>query len=661
MRREEHFLPAKSRLTEDFLPISRSDMDARGWDQLDFLLISGDAYVDHPSFGGAIISRILEKEGFRVGILPQPNWRSSEDFLRMGKPRLAVLITAGNLDSMLNAYTAAKKRRRTDSYSPGGHTGYRPDRASIVYSNRVRELWPEIPLILGGIEASLRRLAHYDYWSDTVRRSILLDCRADLLVYGMGERQIREIASLLEKGVPISKIRHVAGTCFSIPVSERLTGKPCIELPSFEEVRCDKKAFARAFALQYGERNPLEGRRLAQLHGERLVVQNPPALPLTTEELDAIYELPYMREPHPVYEPAGGVPAIEEVRFSLVGHRGCYGECAFCALASHQGSIIQKRSHASLLEEAKKLIAHREFKGYIHDVGGPTANFRNPPCRLPQPSGTCGKRRCLAPSPCSNLLVEHGDYLDLLRALRALPGVKKVFIRSGIRYDYVMADPDETFLAELCAHHVSGQLKVAPEHVSSKVLRLMGKPGKEVFLRFKEAYERMNRKLGKRQFLVPYFLSSHPGSDLEAAVELAEFLRDIRHIPEQVQDFIPTPGSLATCMYYTEMDPFTHEPLYVAKSPREKAMQRALLQYMNPRNYDLVREALLKIGRSDLIGDGPKCLIPATPRRRADGAPGLTAQQRKTNLPQRTASRTVTPAPPKEQRFSGKSRKRRVR
>lgn len=636
-------------------------MDARGWDRLDFLLVSGDAYVDHPSFGGAIISRVLEKDGFRVGILPQPNWRSSEDFLRMGEPRLAVLVTAGNLDSMLNAYTAAKKRRRTDSYSPGGHTGYRPDRASIVYSNRIRELWPEIPLILGGIEASLRRLAHYDYWSDAIRRSILLDCRADLLVYGMGERQIREIASLLERGVPISKIHHVAGTCFPMPSSGRVTGKPCIELPSFEEVRCNKKAFAKAFALQYGERNPLEGRRLVQPHGGgRLVVQNPPAVPLTTKELDAVYELPYTREPHPVYEPAGGVPAIEEVRFSLVGHRGCYGECAFCALVSHQGSIIQTRSHASLLKEAGKLIKHKTFKGYIHDVGGPTANFRHSPCRLPQPSGTCGKRKCLAPSPCSNLLVEHGDYLDLLRALRALPGVKKVFIRSGIRYDYVMADSDGTFLRELCAHHVSGQLKVAPEHVSSKVLRLMGKPGKEVFLRFKEAYEHMNRKLGKRQFLVPYFLSSHPGSDLEAAVELAEFLRDIRHIPEQVQDFIPTPGSLSTCMYYTEIHPFTGESVYVAKSPHEKAMQRALLQYTNPRNYDLVKEALMKAGRADLIGDSPKCLIPATPRRRADGAPDFAAQRRKTNLPQENTSRTRTPASSKERRFSGMSRKRRV-
>ncbi|MEG6585476.1 YgiQ family radical SAM protein [Dendrosporobacter sp. 1207_IL3150] len=592
---------------EHFLPISKEDMQARGWEQLDFLFISGDAYVDHPSFGPAIICRLLEKLGFKVGIIAQPDWRTTADFKRLGKPRLGVLVSAGNLDSMLNKFTAAKKFRSNDDYSAGGKSGYRPDRATIVYCNRIRELWKNIPIIVGGIEASLRRFAHYDYWSDSVRRSILIDSRADILVYGMGEKQLKEISLQLASGIAVSDIRDVQGTCY------RLTSLDSIwdytEIPDFSDVQSDKKKFAEAFKIQYQEQDPIRGKTLVQNHGEYYVVQNKPALPLTTAEMDEIYDLPYKRTYHPIYEKDGGVPAIQEVKFSLVSHRGCFGGCSFCAIVSHQGRIIQSRSQESIINEAKILINMPDFKGYIHDVGGPTANFRIPACKHQAERGACKGRHCLAPEPCKNLDTNHSDYLSLLRTLRTLPGVKKVFIRSGLRYDYLMTAKDEEFLQELCQHHVSGQLKIAPEHVSPKVTKLMGKSGKDVYLRFANAYQRINKAIGKEQYLVPYFMSSHPGCGLKEAVELAEFIRDLKYHPEQVQDFIPTPGSLSTCMYYTGINPLTNEKVYVAKDPHEKKLQRALIQYRNPRNYQLVHEALIKANRQDLIGFEPKCLI----------------------------------------------------
>ncbi len=594
-------------MQQAFLPISKQDMENRGWNQLDFLLISGDAYVDHPSFAPAIIGRILESQGFKVGIIAQPDWRNLTDFKKMGKPRLAVLVTAGNLDSMLNKYTAAKKIRSTDNYSPGGQPGLRPDRATIVYANRVREVFKKTPIIIGGIEASLRRFAHYDYWSNEVRRSILIDSKADLLIYGMGEKQIVEIAQLLANKVPISEIHSVRGTCYVckyMPDSARY-----IEIPSYEAVSTNKLDFAAAFKVQYEEQDPIRGSIIVQQHLHDYFVQNPPALPLTTVEMDAIYDLPYQRNYHPCYEEDGGVPAIQEVKFSLVSHRGCYGGCSFCAIVSHQGRIIQTRSQESIIKEAKLLTESEDFKGYIHDVGGPTANFRMPACKQQQQIGTCKNRQCLFPKPCRNLNTDHSDYLQLLRALRNLPKVKKVFIRSGIRFDYLMSANDKEFLIELCRYHVSGQLKVAPEHVSKNVLRLMGKSSKEVYIKFMEAFEQCNKKLGKEQYLVPYFISSHPGATLKEAIELAEFLRDIHYTPEQVQDFIPTPGSLSTCMYYTEINPLTGENVYVAKTAYEKKMQRALLQYKNPKNYELVYKALVTANRKDLIGFNEKCLI----------------------------------------------------
>jgi len=612
-------------MSELFIPISKADMERRGWEQLDFLFISGDAYVDHPSFGPAIICRLLEKHGYRVGIIPQPDWRSHDDFKRLGKPRLGVLVSAGNMDSMLNKYTAAKKYRSRDNYSPGGVSGRRPDRATIVYCNRIREIWKNIPLIIGGIEASLRRFAHYDYWSDSVRRSILIDSRADLLIYGMGERQILEIASQLKQGVPVSAIRNVQGTCYVVSSPDELWDYK--EIPSYEAVAADKKMFAAAFKEQYLEQDPIRGKTLVQRHQDKYVVQNRPAMPLTTAELDEIYELPYQRTYHPIYEAAGGVPAIQEVKFSIVSHRGCFGGCAFCAIVSHQGRIIQSRSHQSIINEAQKIIQLPDFKGYIHDVGGPTANFRQPACAQQLEHGTCRGKQCLFPSPCRNLNTDHSDYLALLRALRQLPGVKKVFIRSGLRYDYLMAANDREFLRELCQYHISGQLKVAPEHVSAKVTNLMGKSGKKVFVQFAEAFRRINAMLGKEQYLVPYFMSSHPGAGLKEAIELAEFLRDIEYHPEQVQDFIPTPGSLSTCMYYTGINPLTNEKVYVAKSPKEKQMQRALMQYRDPANYWLVYEALTKAGRQDLIGFGPKCLI--KPPQISNSKPMTSRQTRK--------------------------------
>lgn len=595
-------------MKNEFLPISKEDMIQRGWDRLDFLFVSGDAYVDHPSFGPSILCRLLEKHGYRVGIISQPDWRSTLDFKKMGKPRLGVLVSAGNLDSMLNKFTAAKKYRSTDNYSPGGKAGCRPDRATIVYCNRIREVWKNIPLIIGGIEASLRRFAHYDYWSNSVRRSILIDSRADILVYGMGEKQLIEIATQLRQGITISDIRNVQGTCYKTDSIEHLWNY--IESPDYENVSTDKQAFNHAFKIQYQEQDGIRGKTVAQKHGESFIVQNAPALPLTTEEMDEIYDLPYQRTYHPIYEIAGGIPAIQEVKFSLVSHRGCFGGCSFCAIVSHQGRIIQSRSQESIISEAKKIIVMPDFKGYIHDIGGPTANFRIQSCQHQTERGTCKNRQCLAPNPCKELTTTHTDYLTLLRTLRALPGVKKVFIRSGLRYDYLMADPNnEEFLRELCEHHISGQLKVAPEHISPKVTNLMGKSGKNVYMKFMQAYKRINENLGKEQYLVPYFMSSHPGSGLKEAIELAEFIRDLNYRPEQVQDFIPTPGSLSTCIYYTGINPLTNEKVYVAKDILEKKMQRALMQYRDPKNYMLVYEALVKANRQDLIGHGPKCLI----------------------------------------------------
>jgi len=590
-----------------FFPVNREEMEARGWAGLDFLLISGDAYVDHPSFGPAVIARVLESRGFRVGILPQPDWKSREPFLAMGRPRLAALVTAGNLDSMLNRLTASKKSRSRDSYSPGGKAGLRPDRATVVYGSRVRECWKDLPLVIGGVEASLRRFAHYDYWSDDVRRSVLIDSGADLLVYGMGEKQITEIAALLDRGVPVEKIRSVRGTMYrSAELPE--DGKT-VAVPSWEEVSSDRRKFAEAFRLQYPEQDPFHGKAVAQRFGNVWTVQNPPPRPLIMDEMDQVYGYPYTRTYHPMYEKDGGVPAIEEVRFSLTSHRGCFGSCSFCAIHYHQGRIIQARSHGSLVEEARLLTTLPDFKGYIHDVGGPTANFRIPACDDQLVRGACRNRQCLFPAPCPKLRADHSDYLELLGKLRALPGVKKVFIRSGIRFDYLMADKKTPFLEELCAHHVSGQLKVAPEHVSPGVLSVMGKPGCEVYGKFMEAYAEMNRKLGKKQYLVPYFISSHPGAELKDAVRLAEFLRDIRFQPEQVQDFIPTPGSLSTCIYYTGIDPFSGKKVHVPKDRNERKMQRALLQYREPKNRETVLRALDTAGRPDLVGEGPLCLV----------------------------------------------------
>lgn len=582
-------------------------MEERGWETLDFVFISGDAYVDHPSFGPAILCRLLEKHGYRVGIIPQPDWHSTRDFARLGRPRLAFLVSAGNMDSLLNQFTAAKKRRHEDAYSPGGEGGHRPARATIVYANRLRELYPEVPIIIGGIEASLRRFAHYDYWSDEVRRSILVDSMADLLVYGMGERALLEIAADLHQGVAVENIQDVAGTCFRVRGFDYVYDY--LKLPSFAAVRAEKRAFAEAFRTAYLEQDPIRGRRLAQQNDEWCVVQNPPAKPLTEAEMDEVYDLPYQRTYHPIYEKAGGVPAIKEVQFSLVSQRGCFGGCNFCAIISHEGRIIQRRSHASILREARLLTQLPGFKGYIHDVGGPTANFRRTSCDAQLVRGTCRGKPCLSPEPCAHLVADHSDYLQLLRELRALPGVKKVFVRSGIRFDYLLLAKDD-FLEELCAHHVSGQLKIAPEHISDRVTRLMGKSNRAVYLEFVRRFRRVNEKLGKKQYLVPYFMSSHPGAELSDAIELAEFLHDMGYHPQQVQDFIPTPGTLSTCMWYTGLHPLTGEPVYSAKRPEEKRMQRALMQYWLPRNHAIVRKALRLAHREDLIGYGTNALVP---------------------------------------------------
>ena len=595
---------------DTFLVTERADMEARGWAELDFVLISGDAYVDHPSFAPAVIGRYLESKGYRVGIIAQPDWNDVNAFKKLGKPRLASLVTAGNLDSMLNKFTAAKKIRREDDYSPGGEAGHRPDRATLVYSNRMKEAFRDVPLIIGGIEASLRRFGHYDYWSDTVRRSILVDSKADVLIYGMGELQIIELAEALDQNRFEESLPNIRGICY---MSKDIPSIDCVECPSFEEIKADKMAFTDAFRIQYDEQDPFYGRPIVQKHGDRYVVQNVPALPLTQEQMDAAYDLPYTRKWHPSYDDKGGVPALSEVQFSLVSQRGCFGSCSFCAITNHQGRIIQNRSHQSLIDEAKLMINMDGFKGYIHDVGGPTANFRHLACDKQAVFGACKGRTCAAPEPCENLNTNHDDYIALLRKLRKLKGVKKVFVRSGLRYDYVLADNNKAFVKELCQYHVSGQLKVAPEHVSKRVTTMMGKAGKEEFLTFKKWFEEANRELGKKQYLVPYFMSSHPGCTLEDAIELAEFLRDQHMYPEQVKDFIPTPGSLSTCMYYTGINPLDGKPVYVAKKGRDKAKQRALMQYKNIENYDLVKEALIEANRRDLIGFGPECLIPSRP------------------------------------------------
>ena len=603
-------------MQKDYLPISREDMERRGWEQCDFVYVSGDAYVDHPSFGTAIISRVLESRGFKVGIIAQPDWRDKRSVQVLGRPRLGFLVSAGNMDSMVNHYSVSKKRRKNDSYTPGGVMGKRPDYAVCVYCRLIRSVYGDVPIIAGGIEASLRRLAHYDYWSDRMKPSILLDSGADLISYGMGERSIVEIAEALDSGLAVGDISFIDGTVYK---TERLEDVyDYALLPEYGELLRDKKTYAKSFYVQYSNTDPFSGKRLVEPYGGSFggteespvfVVQNPPAKPLSTQEMDDVYALPYMRSYHPSYEAAGGVPAIREIKFSLISCRGCFGACSFCALTFHQGRIIQARSHESLLEEARLLTQEPDFKGYIHDVGGPTANFRFPACEKQLTKGACPHKQCLFPEPCKNLRADHRDYVALLQKLRALPGVKKVFIRSGIRFDYVLADPDRTFLKELCQYHVSGQLKVAPEQVADRVLVRMGKPKNEVYRRFVKAYREMNTCLGMDQYLVPYLMSSHPGSSLKEAVELAEHLRELGYMPEQVQDFYPTPSTISTCMYYTGYDCRTMEKVYVPKNPHEKAMQRALIQYRNPKNRELVEEALKMAGRTDLIGYGPKCLL----------------------------------------------------
>lgn len=599
-------------MQREFLPINKNDMELRGWDRCDFVFVTGDAYVDHPSFGPAIISRVLESYGYRIGIIAQPDWKDSNSITILGKPRLGFLVSSGNMDSMVNHYTVAKKKRQTDAYSPGGLMGKRPDHAAVVYCNLIRKQYKDTPIILGGIEASLRRLAHYDYWSDKVKRSILLDSQADLISYGMGEHSIVEIAEALDSGIDVKDITFINGTVYKAKSLESVYD--AIVLPDYQSITEDKREFARSFHIQYTNTDPLYGKRLAERYKDgEYVVQNPPAKPLSQAEMDRVYSLPYMRDYHPSYREAGGIPAIEEVKFSLTSNRGCFGGCNYCALTFHQGRILQTRSHESIIAEANQLVWDKDFKGYIHDVGGPTANFRHMACEKQGTKGACANRQCLFPTPCKNLKVDHKDYLTLLRKLRALPNVKKVFIRSGIRFDYLMADQDDTFMTEMCEHHVSGQLKVAPEHISDNVLRLMGKPENAVYEKFIEKYKRINQKIGKEQYVVPYLISSHPGSTLQEAVKLALYLRDMGYMPEQVQDFYPTPSTISTCMYYTGLDPRTMEEVYVPKSPHEKAMQRALIQYRNPKNHDLVMEALKKAGREDLIGFDKQCLI--RPRR----------------------------------------------
>lgn len=590
----------------DFLPICQDDMSKRGWDSVDFVIITGDAYVDHPSFCTAIVSRVLEAEGFRVGIIPQPDWKNPESVKILGRPNIAFLINAGNMDSMVANFSSRTKRRSRDQFTPGGAAGKRPDRAVIVYTSLAKAAYKGIPVVIGGIEASLRRLAHYDYWSDALRRSILLDSKADMLIYGMGEKPLWDISKALKEGASIKDLKNIRGT---VVKSSQLPEGEFITLPSYEEMLADKKRFAESFATQYKNTDPFSGQMMVEKTGIQYVIQNPPAHILSMEEMDKVYALPYMGAVHPIYEAQGSVPAIKEVEFSLISARGCFGSCNFCALTFHQGRIIQARSHQSIIDEAIRLTKKPGFKGYINDVGGPTANFRQPACRKQLTSGACPDRRCLFPKPCPNLEVSHADYLELLRKLRAIPGIKKVFIKSGIRFDYLVADPDQTFFHELCMHHISGQLKIAPEHISASVLDLMGKPRPEVYKKFEAMFKKENQRIGKKQYLIPYLISSHPGSDLKAAIELAEYLHQEGFIPDQVQDFYPTPGTVSTCMYYTGYNPLTMEKVYVPKSEEEKSMQRALLHFHKPENREKVRKALIKAGRQDLIGKGPKALI----------------------------------------------------
>lgn len=612
-----------------FLPISKEDLLERNIEQLDFVFVSGDAYVDHPSFGHAIISRVLESHGYTVGMIAQPDWKDESSITILGKPRLGFLVAAGNMDSMVNHYYVSKKRRETDAYTPGGKIGKRPDHATVVYGNLIRKTYRDVPIIIGGIEASLRRLSHYDYWDNQLKRSILLDSQADIISYGMGEKSIVEIADALQSGISIKDICFVKGTVYK--AKDLSTVYDAIHLPSYDKVKTDKKEYAKSYGIQYENTDFITAKTLVEEYPNgTYIIQNPPQPPMTVEEMDKVYALPYMRTYHPSYEEAGGVPAIKEIKFSLISNRGCFGGCSFCALTFHQGRTVQVRSHESIVEEAEIITQDKDFKGYIHDVGGPTANFRHPSCEKQLEHGVCKTKQCLFPKPCKNLTVDHKDYLSLLRKLRNVPKVKKVFVRSGIRFDYLMADADDSFFKEMVEHHVSGQLKVAPEHISDKVLQLMGKPENQVYEKFVKKYERLNDNLGKKQFIVPYLMSSHPGSDLTEAILLAEYLRDIGYMPEQVQDFYPTPSTISTVMYYTELDPRNMKPVYVCKNPHEKAMQRALIQYRNPKNYDLVYEALMKAQREDLIGFDKKCLIRP---RNTTGKPGHRPTGTVTNSP----------------------------
>lgn len=629
---------------EGFLPVNREDMLERGWTQPDFVYVMGDAYVDHSSFGPAIISRVLEAHGYKVAMLPQPDWNDPSSVMEFGEPRLGFLVSGGNMDSMVNHYTVAKHHRKTDSYTPGGVMGKRPDRAVTVYCNLIRKSYKHTPIIIGGIEASLRRLAHYDYWSDRVRRSVLLDSGADLLSYGMGEHSIVEIADALNSGLEVKDITWISGTVYKTRYEDEIYD--AIRLPDYEEITTDKRKYAESFAIQYRNTDPIIAKRIYECYdGAMFVVQNPPAAPLSQMEMDDVYALPFMRAWHPMYDAAGGIPAFGEIKESITQARGCFGECNFCALTMHQGRIVQCRSHESVLEEAKEITQDKEFKGYIFDVGGPTAEFRGPSCEKQLTKGTCVGRKCLWPEPCKNLKVDHCDYVKLLREVRSLPGVKKVFIRSGFRFDYLMADPNKEFLREICQYHVSGQMRVAPEHVSDGVLKEMGKPKVEVYNSFVKEFEKINRELGLKQYIVPYLMSSHPGSTLKDAIKLAEYIRDMGYIPEQVQDFYPTPGTVSTTMYYTGLNPLTMEKVYVPRNPHEKAMQRALIQYRNPENYELVKEALLREHREDLIGFDPSCLI--RPRKTTDGTErtGRPSQKKENRKQTGHHSRTGSRAP----------------
>ena len=644
----------------EFLPVTAAEMKARGWDKPDFVYVTGDAYVDHPSFGVSIISRVLEDAGYRIAILSQPDYKSAEDFKRFGRPRLGFLVTAGNIDSMVAHYTAAKKKRTYDYYSPGGKMGLRPDRACIVYSNRIREAYGDVPIILGGLEASLRRFAHYDYWDDKIRRSVLVDSRADILTYGMGENILLRIAALLDRGVPVKKIRDVRGTCFLIKEGEPVHFDVAAEF-DFDVLKSDKKKYAEAFGVQYKNQDAISGKAILEHYDDRILVQNPPMPPLEREELDRVYALPYTRTVHPSYLPLGGVPGIEEVRFSITHNRGCFGGCNFCALAFHQGRTVRSRSIESCVEEAKKITEMPDFKGYIHDVGGPTANFRYPACEKQLTHGVCPNRKCLAPTPCKNVIADHTEYIELLERIEALPRVKKVFIRSGIRFDYLLLDKSEAFFRKLVRDNVSGQLKVAPEHCASPVLRCMGKPDFSVYRRFRKRFFEITEEIGKEQYLVPYLMSSHPGSTLEEAVELALCLKRDHYAPEQVQDYYPTPGTASTVMYYTGYNPLDMKPVYVATDYHDKQLQRALLQYNRPQNAPLVREALRKVGREDLIGYGEDCLVrPEGGQRPASDAPARKPSGQARTAPAKPASRGGKPhgsASAPQKSYSGRDRR----